>query len=90
MSSAVASTEGGDDTSIAPIPGARVQEAFDELRAGELQGTLEVLHDPFVTVNNKKLYVQRTINANRDARTSIEHVTQVIKEKQANPEGQEA
>ncbi|KAI8723696.1 hypothetical protein NCS52_00226200 [Fusarium sp. LHS14.1] len=90
MSSAAASIEGGDDARIAPIPGARVQEAFDELRAGELRRILEALHDPFVTVNNKKLYVQRTINASTDARTFIEHVTQVIKEKQANPEGQEA
>ncbi|KAL2691940.1 hypothetical protein Neosp_002333 [[Neocosmospora] mangrovei] len=57
---------------------------FNGLRTGELQKI------PFVTVNNKKLYVQRTINANTDARTFIEHVTQVIKGKQANPDGQEA
>ncbi|KAI8679893.1 hypothetical protein NCS57_00268400 [Fusarium keratoplasticum] len=90
MSSTATSTEGGGDGNIAPIPGARAQEAFDELRTGELQVILTALHNPFVTINNKKLYVQRTINANTDAQTFIEHITQVIKEKQANPEGQEA
>ncbi|RSM09048.1 hypothetical protein CDV31_007910 [Fusarium ambrosium] len=89
MSSTAASTEGGDDTSIAPIPSDRVQEAFNELRTGELREILTALHDSFLTINNKKLHVQRIINANKDARTFIEHVTEVIKEKQANPEGQE-
>ncbi|RSL66621.1 hypothetical protein CEP51_012788 [Fusarium floridanum] len=88
-SSTTASTKGGDDTSIAPIPSDRVQEAFNELRTRELREILTALHDSFVTVNNKKLHVQRTINANTDATTFIEHVTEVIKEKQANPEGQE-
>ncbi|RTE79354.1 hypothetical protein BHE90_006178 [Fusarium euwallaceae] len=88
-SSTAASTEGGDDTSVTPIPSDRVQEAFNELRTGELREILTALHDSFVAVNNKKLHVQRIINANKDARTFIEHVTEVIKEKQANPEGQE-
>ncbi|KAM6520930.1 hypothetical protein FSOLCH5_005712 [Fusarium solani] len=65
--SAAASTEGVDDTSIPSIPGDRVQEAFDELRTGELQRSSQ----PFTT----------------HARTFIEHITQVIKEKQANPKG---
>ncbi|RSL58136.1 hypothetical protein CEP54_007921 [Fusarium duplospermum] len=90
MSSAAASTDGGGDTGVVPIPSDRVQEAFSELRTGELQKILTALHDPFVTVNKKKLYVQRIINANTDARTFIEHITEVIKEKQVNPEGQEA
>ncbi|RSL42179.1 hypothetical protein CEP53_012338 [Fusarium sp. AF-6] len=89
MSFAAASTEGGDDTSIAPILSDRVQEAFNELRTGELREILTALHDSFVTVNNKKLHVQRIINVNKDARTFIEHVTEVMKEKQASPEGQE-
>ncbi|RMJ14976.1 hypothetical protein CDV36_005355 [Fusarium kuroshium] len=59
------------------------------IATGELREILTALHDSFVTVNNKKLHVQRIINANKDARTFIEHVTEVMKEKQANPEGQE-
>lgn len=39
---------------------------------------------------DKKLYVQRTINANTDARTFVIHIAQVVKEKQANPEGHQA
>ncbi|KAL6353059.1 hypothetical protein LRP88_13546 [Fusarium phalaenopsidis] len=89
-SSAVASTDGGDDASIPSIPGDRVQEVFDERSTGELQSILTALHDPFVTVNKKKLYVQPTVKAKTDARTFIEHITKVIKEKQADPEGQEA
>ncbi|EEU40368.1 uncharacterized protein NECHADRAFT_76564 [Fusarium vanettenii 77-13-4] len=79
MSSAAASTEGGDDARIAPIPGARVQEAFDELRTGELQGSSRP----------STIHLSRSTTRSY-ARTFIEHVTQAIKEKQANPEGQEA
>ncbi|UPK96936.1 hypothetical protein LCI18_007871 [Fusarium solani-melongenae] len=79
MSSTAASTNGGDDGSIAPISGARVQEAFDELRTGELQVILTALRHR----QQEEVRTQRTINANTDAQTFIEHITQVIKEKHA-------
>ncbi|KAF5008914.1 hypothetical protein FDECE_4826 [Fusarium decemcellulare] len=94
VSSTAASTAGGDDDTgleaSLSIPAGDIQEAYDGITSGEVHDIMIAIHDPFVTVNNKKLYVQRTQAATKDAQTFIKHVKAIIEERQNNSQGQEA
>ncbi|KAF4465064.1 hypothetical protein FALBO_8103 [Fusarium albosuccineum] len=76
VSSTAASTAGDDDTGLEgslSLPAGDIQEAYDGITSGELHDIMIAIHDPFVTVNNKELYVQRTMAAAKDAQTFIKH-----------------
>ncbi|KAJ3532657.1 hypothetical protein NM208_g8346 [Fusarium decemcellulare] len=94
VSSTAASTAGDDDDTGLEgglsLPAGDIQAAYDGITSGEVHDIMIAIHDPFVTVNNKKLYVHRTMAATKDAQTFIKHVKATIEERQNNSQGQEA